>query len=77
MRMIGASQLDFGPCLGPVQDYDMRENRIPGAACILPSLYKDPLSRREVRVSLHPVLMGKIRKDKLLEWLELREMPRL
>jgi hypothetical protein len=67
LRSFKIYEIDFGPCLGKVQDFDLPENRIPGATWVLPSRYGQS-SPWEVRLTLEPDVMEKVQKDILMKW---------
>ncbi|CAI7610167.1 unnamed protein product [Penicillium glandicola] len=69
LRVFQTYQLDFGPVLGPLRDFDLPERRVPGKAWILPVRYKDWSSPWEVRLTLEPGIMENVEKDRLMMWL--------
>ncbi|CAI7638943.1 unnamed protein product [Penicillium palitans] len=77
LRSIPTYQLDFGPALGPVRDFDLPEHRVPGQAWIFPARYKGRSSPWEVRLTLEPAIMGNVEKDRLMMWLGPREVSKV
>ncbi|KUM64120.1 hypothetical protein ACN42_g2999 [Penicillium freii] len=77
LRSFPTYQLDFGPVLGPVRDFDLPDHRIPDQAWIMPARYKGRSSPWEVRLTLDPAVMGNVEKDRLMMWLGLREVSKM
>ncbi|OQD62953.1 hypothetical protein PENPOL_c010G06330 [Penicillium polonicum] len=77
LRSFPTYQLDFGPVLGPVRDFDLPDHRIPDQAWIMPARYKGRSSPWEVRLTLEPSVMGNVEKDKLMMWLGPREVSKM
>jgi fumigaclavine B O-acetyltransferase len=77
LRNLDVYNLDFGPCLGPVKDYDVPDSRFPGFAWVMPANNKCRAGIWEVRLVLEPTVMERVQNDSLMKWLRPIEVPKL
>jgi fumigaclavine B O-acetyltransferase len=67
--------LDFGSSLGQVENIDLPENRISGVGWVMPARFKG--APWEVRIALEPRVMEGLQRDRLMELMSGKVMPKL
>ncbi|KAJ5355414.1 Transferase [Penicillium cataractarum] len=77
IRAFKLYDLDFGPTLGPLRDFGLDHNRIPGFCWIKPARYNTTLAPWELIIMLEPKFMRNLERDGLINWLILKDGPRL
>lgn len=71
LRKMGFYDLDFGPVLGKICDFDNPDARLNGVVWVLPARFEN--CPWEVRVTLGQTAMKLLRRDPLFRWIELNE----
>jgi hypothetical protein len=77
LRFFNFYDLDFGPSLGPVKDFDLPENRVPGIVWVMPARGQPQSSPWELRLTQQAELMEKVQNDRLILWLSPRTTAKL
>jgi hypothetical protein len=70
IRSLKMYELDFGSCMGKVQNFDVPDIRIPGLAWLMPARYRDKFAPWEVRLSLEADVMERFQEDMLIKWVK-------
>lgn len=68
LRRMPIYDLDFGTVLGKVVGFDSPDNRIDGTVCILPASSSSLDSVWDIRITLPPNVLSRLRQDPLLQW---------
>ncbi|CAG7948925.1 unnamed protein product [Penicillium salamii] len=78
LRRMPIYDLDFGTVLGKVVGFDSPDNRIDGTVCILPASSLPLDSLWDIRITLPPNVLSRLRQDPILQWAMGRDVhPRL
>ncbi|CEJ62054.1 hypothetical protein PMG11_10567 [Penicillium brasilianum] len=77
IRAFKLYDLDFGPTLGSMRDFGLDYNRIPGLCWIKPARYNTKLAPWELIIMLEPKFMSNFEFDGLINWLIVKDGPRL
>jgi hypothetical protein len=77
IRQMKMYDLDFGPILGPVKDFGMEFNPVPGVCWIMPARFNTKLAPWEFMISSEPTFIKKVLQESLMKWLILKDGPRL
>ncbi|KAJ5463708.1 transferase family-domain-containing protein [Penicillium sp. IBT 31633x] len=68
LRRMDVYNLDFGPLLGRVFEFENPENRIDGTMCILPARLDSKYAPWEIRMTLEPGVMAQLEEDRSFRW---------
>lgn len=77
IRNLKFYDLDFGPHMGLVRNFDIPENRLAGVAWALPARFSGSSAPWEIRLSLEPAVMERVQMDTLIKWAGLRNLSKL
>lgn len=68
LRRMPIYDLDFGTVLGKVIGFDSPDNRIEGTVCMLPASSSSIDSLWDIRITLPPNVLSRLRQDSLIQW---------
>ncbi|KAJ5352398.1 hypothetical protein N7452_001372 [Penicillium brevicompactum] len=68
LRKFGLYDMDFGPLMGKISDFDIPDGRLSRIAWDLPARYAN--APWELRIGLEPKVMENLRMDPLFRWVE-------
>lgn len=77
LRFFNFYDLDFGPSVGLVKNFDLPEKRIPGMVWVMPARGKPQSAPWELRFTQQAELLENIQKDRLMLWLGPRTAAKL